>query len=78
MFWLMIVLGFILVPTDAPVVTLTPLGMTSLRVSWEPLSMEKARGEIVEYRIMYRKQEKSLVQYVRTAPGHVHEYILSG
>ena len=47
------------VPIAAPSFSVMPNGATSLRVEWDKLPPDKARGVITGYRVLYRQHDKT-------------------
>lgn len=66
----------IVVPLEAPLVSLFPLTPTSVNISWQKLSLQQARGTVVEYKIFYRKQEESAREI--KVPGNILDHTLTG
>ncbi|XP_076322716.1 protogenin-like isoform X2 [Tachypleus tridentatus] len=65
------------VPIAAPLITLTSLTSTTLRVSLEPLPPHQARGKIVSYRINYRRHNQAFNNVIEV-DGDVTEYTITG
>ena len=65
------------VPLAAPQISLKPMSPNSLRVTWVPLSKEKAQGVVTEYKIQWRKEKQSsyLVEHVK---GDMTDYTITG
>jgi Fibronectin type III domain. len=65
------------VPLAAPQILLKAMSPTSIRVTWVPLSKEKAQGVITEYKIQWRRknQPSSLVEHVK---GDMTDYTITG
>jgi len=65
------------VPAVLPQVKVSAFGPTSLRVEWDALSPDQARGIIVSQQLIYRRHG-SLTQHTVDLPGDVHEHVVTG
>jgi hypothetical protein len=66
-----------LVPQAAPLLSLKATSPTSLRVTWIPLSKDKAQGVVTEYKIQWRRkgQASSRVEQVK---GDITDFTITG
>lgn len=66
-----------LVPQAAPQLSLKATSPTSLRVTWMPLSKDKAQGVVTEYKVQWRKegQASSRVEQVK---GDITDFTITG
>jgi len=65
------------VPAVLPHVEVSSVGSTSLKVKWDALSPDQARGIITQYRLIYRRHG-SETQHTVDLPGNVYEHVVSG
>ena len=61
----------------APEPQVSVVGSTSLLVQWEPIPAYQARGEIVSYRVIYRRAG-SIDQMSVDLAANAREYIIEG
>ena len=59
---------------EAKVSTASP---TSLKVEWNALSPDQARGIIVHHQLIYRRRG-SQTQHTVDLPGDVYEHVITG
>jgi len=65
------------VPAVLPQVRVSAYGPTSLRVEWDALSPDQARGIITSQQLIYRHRG-SLTQHTVDLPGDVREHVITG
>lgn len=54
------------------------ISSTKLNISWEPLSKKESRGDVVEYKLLWKLHQSSSSRWVHYLPASVQYYILSG
>ena len=65
------------VPIVAPSVSVMPNGATSLRVEWNKLPPDKARGVITGYRVMYGEHGKTSKRMEEVSAEH-NFFVITG
>jgi len=65
------------VPAVLPQVIVSSAGSSALKVQWNALHADQARGIITRHRLIYRRHG-NLQQHTVDLPGDVYEYIISG
>lgn len=64
-------------PTSAPEIQVFEAGANALKVQWEELPPDKARGIIANYQIFYRKHGQETPD-VSTVDGPTNQYTING
>ena len=70
-------MNYVTVPITCPVTLVSAYGPSSLKVDWEDLSGDVARGPIVKHKLHYRKNGQSSFQTVHL-DGSIRQYIITG
>ncbi|XP_071629557.1 protogenin [Temnothorax longispinosus] len=66
------------VPKGTPKMNVDIISSTKLNVSWEPLSKKESRGDVVEYKLLWKLHQSSSSRWVHHLPASDEYYILSG
>jgi len=65
------------VPAVLPEVRVLSNGMSSVRVEWDSLSPQEARGAIAIHRLIYQRRGSD-DQHTVDIPADVYEYVIDG
>ncbi|KAI5698206.1 hypothetical protein M8J75_003516 [Diaphorina citri] len=65
------------VPVATPTLLFPTLAATWLNVTWLPLPYTTARGDIVQYKIQWRRKDTHNVSHLDLVPGNVTHYVIT-
>ncbi|XP_070525899.1 protogenin isoform X2 [Cardiocondyla obscurior] len=65
------------VPKGTPKMNVDIISSTKLNVSWEPLSKKESRGDVVEYKLLWKLHQSSSSRWVHYLPASVQYHVLS-